>query len=216
MGSVTTESKTAGAVAKEQPMVPAQPGSAEEPVLTAEAIAEALDPALVARLAAQAWSQGVQLLPPATPTRMTGPATHSRATAAARATTAPMVRVLMATPGRESSGRLAQAPWCRLLWTFGSPRVDTGWWRQRPRKSGGRGVAPPGSSGAGERRAAGLGQACGLSPRGTRMIEDQVDAFEFAKPAMAACRGEHAGWAAGARSIGLILEALVETLRGVR
>ena len=33
-----------------------------EQAATAEAIAEALDPALVSRLAAQAWAQGVQLL----------------------------------------------------------------------------------------------------------------------------------------------------------
>src|SRR5919202_2618405 len=62
MGSVTTEkSKTAGAVVDE-PVVPAQAGPADEQAATAEAIAEALDPALVARLAAQARAQGVQLL----------------------------------------------------------------------------------------------------------------------------------------------------------
>jgi transposase-like protein len=62
MGSVTTEkSKAVGAVVDE-PMVPAQAGSADEQLVTAEAIAEALDPALVARLAAQARTQGVQLL----------------------------------------------------------------------------------------------------------------------------------------------------------
>ena len=63
MGSVTTEkSKAAGAVV-EEPTVPVQPGPADEQQLaTAEAIAGALDPALVARLAAQARSQGVQLL----------------------------------------------------------------------------------------------------------------------------------------------------------
>src|ERR687885_1852944 len=61
MGSVTTESKTAGAVV-EEPTVPVQPGPADEQLVTVEAIAEALDPALVARLAAQARSQGVQLL----------------------------------------------------------------------------------------------------------------------------------------------------------
>src|SRR5687767_674836 len=62
MGSVTTEkSKAVGAVVDE-PMVPAQAGSADEQLVTAEAIAEALDPALVARLAAQARAQGVQLL----------------------------------------------------------------------------------------------------------------------------------------------------------
>src|SRR2546421_4300241 len=61
MGSVTTESKTAGAVV-EEPTVPVQPGPADEQLATAQAIAEALDPALVARLAAQARSQGVQLL----------------------------------------------------------------------------------------------------------------------------------------------------------
>jgi hypothetical protein len=58
---VTTESKTAGAVVDE-PTVPAQPGPADEQLVTAAAIAEALDPALVARLAAQARAQGVQLL----------------------------------------------------------------------------------------------------------------------------------------------------------
>jgi transposase-like protein len=61
MGSVTTEFKTADAVV-EAPAVPAQPGPAQEQLVAAEAIAEALDPALVARLAAQARSQGVQLL----------------------------------------------------------------------------------------------------------------------------------------------------------
>src|SRR5919202_6450802 len=61
MGSVTTESKTAGAVVDEA-TVPVQPGPADEQLVTAEAIAEALDPALVARLAAQARAQGVQLL----------------------------------------------------------------------------------------------------------------------------------------------------------
>ena len=61
MGSVTTESKTAGAVVEEA-TVPAQPGPADEQLVTAEAIAAALDPALVARLAAQARAQGVQLL----------------------------------------------------------------------------------------------------------------------------------------------------------
>src|SRR5438445_3753530 len=61
MGSVMTESKTAGAVV-EEPMVPVQPGAADEQLATAEAIAGALDPALVSRLAAQARSQGVQLL----------------------------------------------------------------------------------------------------------------------------------------------------------
>src|SRR2546425_5650344 len=63
MGSVTTEkSRTAGAVV-EEPTVPVQPGPVDEQQqLAAEAIAAALDPALVARLAAQARSQGVQLL----------------------------------------------------------------------------------------------------------------------------------------------------------
>src|SRR2546428_1986175 len=61
MGSVMTESKPAGAVV-EEPMVPVQPGAADEQLATAEAIAGALDPALVSRLAAQARSQGVQLL----------------------------------------------------------------------------------------------------------------------------------------------------------
>src|SRR2546423_15156173 len=64
MGSVTTEknSRAAGAVV-EEPSVPAQPGPVDEQQLaTAEAIAGALDPALVSRLAAQARAQGVQLL----------------------------------------------------------------------------------------------------------------------------------------------------------
>src|ERR671936_2030618 len=62
MGSVTTEtSRTAGAVVDES-TVPVQPGPVDEQLVTAEAIAEALDPALVARLAAQARVQGVQLL----------------------------------------------------------------------------------------------------------------------------------------------------------
>jgi len=47
----------------EEPAVPVQPGPVDEQqVATAEAIAQALDPALVSRLAAQARSQGVQLL----------------------------------------------------------------------------------------------------------------------------------------------------------
>src|SRR5256885_3514125 len=61
MGSVTTEIKTATAVVEES-VVAAQAGPADEQVATAEAIAEALDPALVSRLAAQARAQGVQLL----------------------------------------------------------------------------------------------------------------------------------------------------------
>jgi putative transposase len=61
MSTVTTEIKTAGAVVDE-PMVPVRGGPADEQLVTAEAIAEALDPALVARLAAQARAQGVQLL----------------------------------------------------------------------------------------------------------------------------------------------------------
>ena len=61
MGSVTTEIKTATAVVEES-VVAAQAGPADEQVATAEAIAGALDPALVARFAAQARSQGVQLL----------------------------------------------------------------------------------------------------------------------------------------------------------
>src|ERR671937_2215065 len=62
MRSMTTEkSKTAGAVVEEA-TVPAQPGPVDEQLVTAEAIAEALDPALVARFAAQARAQGVQLL----------------------------------------------------------------------------------------------------------------------------------------------------------
>lgn len=43
-------------------VVPAQSGSVEQEVVTAEAIAAALDPQLVARLAEQARAQGVQLL----------------------------------------------------------------------------------------------------------------------------------------------------------
>src|SRR3989475_4270714 len=61
MGSVMTESKTAGAVV-EEPVVPVQAGPVDEQAATAEAIAAALDPALVSRLAAQARAQGVQLL----------------------------------------------------------------------------------------------------------------------------------------------------------
>ena len=61
MGSVTTEIKTIDGLV-EEPTVPAQPGPAQEQLVAAEAIAEALDPALVARLAAQARVQGVQLL----------------------------------------------------------------------------------------------------------------------------------------------------------
>lgn len=70
MGTVTTEkSKTAGAVV-DGPVVPAQVGpgdvpadaAVDEQAATAEAIAAALDPLLVARLAAQARAQGVQLL----------------------------------------------------------------------------------------------------------------------------------------------------------
>jgi putative transposase len=62
MSTVTTEkSKTAGAVVDE-PVVPVRPGPADEQQAAAEAIAQALDPALVARLAAQARVQGVQLL----------------------------------------------------------------------------------------------------------------------------------------------------------
>jgi putative transposase len=62
MGSVTTEIKTAGSGVDESASVPAQAGPADEQAATAQAIAEALDPALVARLAAQARAQGVQLL----------------------------------------------------------------------------------------------------------------------------------------------------------
>ena len=62
MVTVTEQSKTAGAVVDE-PVLPVQAGPAdEEQAATAAAIAEALDPALVARLAAQARAQGVQLL----------------------------------------------------------------------------------------------------------------------------------------------------------
>src|SRR5947207_4607322 len=62
MSAVTTEkSKTAGAVVDE-PVVPVQAGPVDEQAATAEAIAAALDPALVSRLAAQARARGVQLL----------------------------------------------------------------------------------------------------------------------------------------------------------
>jgi len=66
VGSVTTEKngKAAGAVV-EEPTVPVQPGPVDEQqVAAAQAIASALDPALVARLAVQARAQGVQLLGP--------------------------------------------------------------------------------------------------------------------------------------------------------
>src|SRR5436309_6179165 len=66
MSTVTTEknSKAAGAVGQVS-TVPAQPGPVDEQQFAAaEAIASALDPALVARLAAQARAQGVQLLGP--------------------------------------------------------------------------------------------------------------------------------------------------------
>jgi len=66
MSTVTTEknSKAAGAVGQES-TVPAQPGPVDEQQFAAaEAIASALDPALVARLAAQArtqaWQQAVE------------------------------------------------------------------------------------------------------------------------------------------------------------
>ncbi len=59
---MTEKSKTAGAVTDEL-VAPAQAGPADEQrAATAEAIAAALDPALVARLAGQARRQGVQLL----------------------------------------------------------------------------------------------------------------------------------------------------------
>jgi hypothetical protein len=63
MGSVTTEIKAAAAVVDEPAGagVPVQAGPAGEQLVTAKAIAEALDPALVARLAAPAGA-GVQLL----------------------------------------------------------------------------------------------------------------------------------------------------------
>src|SRR4051812_31199150 len=62
MGAVMTEkSKAAGAVV-EEPTVLVQAGPVDEQLVTAEAIAAALDPDLVARLAAQARRQGVQLL----------------------------------------------------------------------------------------------------------------------------------------------------------
>jgi putative transposase len=64
MGSVTTENRKAATavVDDSSAVVPAQAGPADEQAAAAEAIAEALDPALVARLAAQARAQGVQLL----------------------------------------------------------------------------------------------------------------------------------------------------------
>jgi hypothetical protein len=55
MGIVTVQSKTAGAVVDEPVVVPGGPG--DEQAATAAAIAEALDPVLVARLAAQARAQ---------------------------------------------------------------------------------------------------------------------------------------------------------------
>ena len=62
MGAVTEKSKAAGAVVEES-IVPVQAGPADEQqAAAAEVIAAALDPALVARLAAQARTQGVQLL----------------------------------------------------------------------------------------------------------------------------------------------------------
>jgi putative transposase len=62
MGTVTEMSKTASAV-EDEPVLPVQAGPADaEQATTAAAIAGALDPALVARLAAQARAQGVQLL----------------------------------------------------------------------------------------------------------------------------------------------------------
>jgi len=64
VGTVTENGKTAGAVVDE-PMVAVQAGPVgEQQAAAAEAIAEALDPALVSRLAAQARAQGVQLLGP--------------------------------------------------------------------------------------------------------------------------------------------------------
>ena len=64
MGSVTTEIKTAEAVVDElSATVPVPAGLVDgQQAAAAEAIAEALDPALVARLAAQARAQGVQML----------------------------------------------------------------------------------------------------------------------------------------------------------
>jgi putative transposase len=60
----TTKTASATVVVDEPPAVPAQPEAAAgvEPVVSAQALAEALDPALVARLAAQARAQGVSLL----------------------------------------------------------------------------------------------------------------------------------------------------------
>src|SRR6266487_2415939 len=63
MSIVTTEKSRAAGAVVEEPTVPAQPGPVDEQRLAAaEAIAQALDPALVTRLAAQARTQGVQLL----------------------------------------------------------------------------------------------------------------------------------------------------------
>ena len=65
MGIVTVEkSKTVGSVVDvvDEPVLPVQAGPVDEAQVAAAAIAEVLDPALVARLAAQARVQGVQLL----------------------------------------------------------------------------------------------------------------------------------------------------------
>jgi putative transposase len=63
VSTVTSEKSRAAGAVVEEPAVPAQPGPVDErQVAAAEAIASALDPALVARLAAQARAQGVQLL----------------------------------------------------------------------------------------------------------------------------------------------------------
>ncbi len=63
MGTVTEMSKAAAAV-EDEPILPVQAGPADEERAAAAttAIAEALDPVLVARLAAQVRAQGVQLL----------------------------------------------------------------------------------------------------------------------------------------------------------
>ena len=61
MGS--TKMASTPVVVDESPAVPTRPGPAgAEPVVSAQALAEALDPQLVARLAAPARAQGVSLL----------------------------------------------------------------------------------------------------------------------------------------------------------
>ena len=63
MGIVTVEKSTTAETVVDEPALPVQAGPVdEEQAAAAEAIATALDPALVARLAPQARVQGVQLL----------------------------------------------------------------------------------------------------------------------------------------------------------